>query len=305
MDENSRTAVLAAVTRGMHTEMSGNPLLDDQLASKLYTNEEKQQITDIGVRMGVSDEDSHQLGDAYSPTEAWEMAFDRGAFAASSVARNRYAEDCLEAAHRERGIDQYVVVGAGLDTFAWRRPELADELTIIELDHPDVQRFKRERLDEAGLDIPNSVHFAPVNLETERVSSALADTAYDSGAPAFYSWLGVTPYLPSKAIFGTLQDITETSVAGSEIVFDFVDTEGSAPETTTDRIRRFIQMVEQMGASTGDGLGLATFEERMNDLGLEVVELLSPDGQRRRYFSDQPDYFGPTEHYHFAHVKIT
>lgn len=304
MDENSRTAVLAAVARGMHAEMSDDPLLDDSLASELYTSEEKQQITDIGMQMGVSPEESQQLGDTYSFAAAWEIAFENGAFAASSVARNRYAEDCLEDAHRKHGIDQYVIIGAGLETFPWRRPELANELTTIELDHPDTQSFKRERLTKAGLDIPDSVHFAPVDLKTERVSSALAKTPYDSATPAFYSWLGVTPYLPSEAIFGTLQDIAEGSAAGSEVVFDFVDTEGSNPETTTDRIRRFIQMIEKMGASAGDGLELATFEKRLNDLGFELVELLSPDDQRRRYFDDQPDYFGPTEHYHFAHVRV-
>lgn len=304
MDEHSRTAILAAVTRGMHAEMVDDPLLDDRLAAELYTDDEKEQITGIGLKTGLSEEQLQQLGEKYSLTEAWEMAFRHGAFAASSVARNRYAEDCLETATKEHGIDQYVIVGAGLDTFAWRRPELANQLTIFELDHPASQEFKRDRLAAAELSVLDSLHFVSVNLEAESVPSALADTAFRTDSPAFYSWLGVTPYLPTEAIFGTLLSIAEGSAAGSELVFDFVDAEGSNPETTTPRIRRFMQMVEEMGEPVGPGLELSTIEDELNRLGFELVELLSPDDQRRRYFSGQPDYFGPTEHYHFAHVRV-
>lgn len=285
--------------------MVQNPLLDDTLAAELYTDEEAEQITKLGMKMGVSEEQVQELGETYSPQDAWELAFHHGAFAASSVARNRYAEDCLERAVQDRGIDQYVIVGAGLETFQWRRSDLAGDVTVFELDHPTTQELKRERLTAAGLSIPETLHLLPVDLETEPVPSALAGTAYRADRPAFYSWLGVTPYLPSEAIFGTLQSIAEGSTSGSELVFDFVDAEGSNPETTTPRIRRFIQMVEEMGAQTGPGLELSTVDEDLDQLGFELVELLSPDDQRQRYFTDQPDYFGPTEHYHFAHVRVT
>lgn len=289
----------------MYAEMADDPLLDDTLAAELYTEEERERITNVGLRTALSESQLRQLGDSYSDRDAWELAFRHGAFAASSVARNRYAEDCLETAVREHGVDQYVLVGAGLETFPWRRPGLAGDLRIFELDHPATQRFKRERLAAADLAIPDSLHFVSVDLETESVSSALADTEFAMDHPAFYSWLGVTPYLPSEATFGTLQSISEVSAAGSELVFDFVDAEGSNPETSTPRIRRFMRMVEQMGAPTGDGLDLATLEEELNGLGFELVELLSPDDQRRRYFDDQPAYFDSTEHYHFAHVRVS
>lgn len=304
MDEYSRTALLAAVPRGMHAEMSDDPLLNDTLVAELYTDEEAEQMTSVGLKTALSEEESQQLGDTYSLHEAWELVFRHGAFAASSVARNQYAEDCLEMAVQEHGIDQYVLVGAGLETFAWRRPELAERLTIFELDHPASQEFKRERLAGADLSVPESFHFVSVDLEAESVPSALAETAYTPTRPAFYSWLGVTPYLPSEAISGTLQSIAEGSAAGSELVFDFADTKGSNPETATPRIRRFMRMVEDMGQSIGPGLEVATIEDELNRLGFELVELLSPEDQRRRYFTDQPDYFAPTEHYHFVHTRV-
>lgn len=304
MDEHSRTALLAAVPRAMHAEMSDDPLLNDTLTAELYTDEEAEQMTAVGLKTALSDEETEGLGDTHSLREAWERIFRHGAFAASSVARNRYAEDRLEVTVRDHGIDQYVLVGAGLETFSWRRPELADRLTVFELDHPATQEFKRDRLARANLSVPDSVHFVPVDLEAETVPAALAETEYAGDRPAFYSWLGVTPYLPTEATFGTLESIAEGSATGSELVFDFVDVEGSNPETTTPRIRRFVRMVEEMGQSTGPGLELATIEDELNRLGFELVELLSPDNQRRRYFTDQPDYFAPTEHYHFVHARV-
>lgn len=127
-------------------------------------------------------------------TEAWETAYRHGAFAASPVARNRYGEDRPETAVREHGTDQYLLVGAGLGTFAWRRPELANRSTVVELAHPASQEFKRDRLAVADMSVPDSLHFVSVDLESESVASALADTAYTTDHPAFYSWLDVIPY---------------------------------------------------------------------------------------------------------------
>lgn len=304
MDQHSRTAILVAVTRGMYSNLADNPVLDDTLANELCSDQEVEQITEMALKTASSNEQRDELGSFTSQEEAWRQIFRHGAFAASSVVRLRYAEDRLQTAVIDDGVDQYVNLGAGLDTFVFRRPDLAEHLTIFELDHPNTQRFKRERLGGADLSIPDSLHFVSVDLEAESVPSALADTAYTTDRPACYSWLGVTPYLSSEAIIGTLQSIVDGSAADSELVFDFVDAEGSNPETTTPRIRRFIRMVEEMGATTGPGLELSTIEDELNRLGFELVELLSPDDQRRRYFADQPEYFGPTEHYHFAHVRV-
>lgn len=304
MDEHSRTAILVAVTRGMHAEMVEEPLLEDTIAPELYTEEEAREITELARATALSGEQERALEDSAPMTDVYEMAFRHGAFAASTIARNRYAEDCLEDAVERGSVGQYVIVGAGLDTFAFRRPDLAGALDVFELDHPASQRFKRERLEAAGLDDPDSLHFVPVDLTETTVSSALADTAFDPDRPAFYSWLGVTPYLPTEAVFATLESIAEASPAGSEVVFDFVDAVGSDPETTTPRIRRFMDMVDAMGEPARRGLPLEAFEADLARLGLDVVELLDPEEQRRRYFDDQPDYFRPTEHYHFARIEV-
>lgn len=304
MDEHSRTAVLTAVTRGLHTERADNPILEDEIATQLYTAEEAERVVEGALQTALSEKQRERLGDEYTLMDAVEMCFRHAAFAAASKARNRYAEDRLEDAVRNTGIRQYVIIGAGLDTFAFRRVDLAEELTILELDHPVSQEFKRDRLTAAGLDPPESLHFIPVDLEKETVASALSDTAFESNRPAFFSWLGVTPYLPNEAIFTTLESIQEISIEGSELVFDFVDSEGADPETTTPRIRRFMKMVEQMGEPAQDGLSLDEIEQQLTRRGFEMLEMLDPDEQRSRYFADQPDYLEPTEHYHFVHVRV-
>lgn len=304
MDEPSRTAILAAATRGMHAELVDDPLIDGSHVAELYTEEEIERITELGLKTSLSEDQRRELGDEFSLQNAWELAFRHGAFAAAAVVRNRYAEDCLETAVHERGIDQYVNVGAGLDTFPFRRPELAEELTIFELDHPATQGFKRDRLAAAGLTPPPSLHFVPVDLEVTPVADALADTGLDRQRPAFCSWLGVSIYLPSDAIFGTLGSLAEVCADGSELVFDFIDTEGSNPDTTTPAIRRFMQFVGAMGEPVQDGLDLNTLNEDFRRLGLELEERLDSNAQVDRYFADQPDFFGPTEHYHFARGTV-
>lgn len=304
MEGPSRTAILVAAARGMHAEMAEQPLVEDALSAELCSEEELTRMTELASDVAISDGEGHGLDGPDSLQEVWKTYFRDAAFAASSVVRNRYAEDCLDASITERGIDQYVIVGAGLDTFAWRRPELTESLTIFELDLPVSQRYKRERLDAAGLAVPDSVRFVPVDLAAEPVSAALADTTFDETSPAFYSWLGVTPYLSSGAIFDTLRSIADASAAGSEVVFDFVDERGCNPETTTPRIRRMLRMVDELGEPFSDGLALAGLEDELEGMGFELLERLDPAEQRRRYFDGQPDYFRPTEHYHFVHLRV-
>lgn len=305
MDDHSRTAIVAAVTRGLHTERAENPILADEIATELYTPEEARRVVERGLTTALTDDQRQRVGDDYSPIEAIELIHRHGAFAAASKARNRYAEDCLETAIREHGIQQYVIIGAGLDTFAFRRPDLTEALTIFELDHPASQQFKQTRLADAGLDPPESLHFVPVDLENESVASALSGTAYAADRPAFFSWLGVALYLSREAIVATLDAIQQVSANGSELVFDFIDAAGTDPGTTTPRIRRFMRMVEQVGEPIQGGLPLEEVESQLNRRGFEVLELLQPADQRRRYFADQPDHLEPTEHYHFVHVRVT
>ena len=126
--------------------------------------------------------------------------------AAQVVARSRYAEDLLEQAIAA-GVRQYVIVGAGFDSFALRRRDLEPTVRVFELDHPDTQRAKRRRLLTLGVDQPNNVEFVGIDFEHESVADGLTRSNYQPARPAFFSWLGSTPYLSNAATLGTLGSI--------------------------------------------------------------------------------------------------
>ncbi len=145
--------------------------------------------------------------------------------------RTRFAEDALAAAIA-RGASQLVVLGAGLDTYAYRA-DIGDRLRIFEVDHPATQAWKRERLASAGIAIPPTLTFAPVDFERESLATGLAAAGLDPARRSFFTWLGVTPYLSEEAVFATLGFIAGLP-GGAEVVFDYTN----PPETIADPARR-------------------------------------------------------------------
>jgi methyltransferase (TIGR00027 family) len=133
------------------------------------------------------------------------------------VARSRYAEDNLKKAV-ESGVEQYVLLGAGLDTFAYRNSY--PQLRVFEVDHPATQQWKRELLQRNRIAIPESVTYTPVDFECQSLSAQLGDTGFNQRAPTFFAWLGVVPYLTLEAFRGTLSFIS-TQPPGSGVALDY------------------------------------------------------------------------------------
>ncbi len=134
------------------------------------------------------------------------------------AARSRFAEDCLGAAVL-RGVRQAVVLGAGFDTFALRNPYSNLGLKVFEVDYPATQAWKRNRLAEIGLAIPESLTFAAIDFESDDLGHGLSTAGFDADSPAFFFWLGVVPYLGREAIAATLRYIA--GIRESEVVFDY------------------------------------------------------------------------------------
>lgn len=120
------------------------------------------------------------------------------------------------------GAKQYVVLGAGLDTFAYRNPFSGDTLRVFEVDHPATQAWKHGLLREGGIDVPASVAFVPVDFEKDDFMEKLRLAGFRPELPTVYSWLGVTVYLPEERVMAVLKTIRESSAAGSVVVFDYV-----------------------------------------------------------------------------------
>jgi methyltransferase (TIGR00027 family) len=191
----SRTAQRVAIRRAAHQLLDLPRVFDDPLALRIIGSEAAEELRS-------------------NPKE--DHAFSR-AFRAFMAARSRYAEDELARAVAH-GVTQYVVLGAGLDTFAYRNPH--PELRVFEVDHPATQTWKREQLTAASIPIPPSLTFVPIDFEQQMLADGLAHSAFSASALTFFSWLGVTPYLTRDACMTTLSLIAGMP-AGSGVVFDF------------------------------------------------------------------------------------
>ena len=137
------------------------------------------------------------------------------------VARSRFAEDQL-AASLSRGVRQYVVLGAGLDTFAYRNPHAATGLRVWEVDHPATQAHKREQLALAGIAVPDSVTYVPIDFHRQSLAEQLQRQAFDTTEPSFFSWLGVSMYLEPATVLDTLRWVATALPPGSGLAMDYV-----------------------------------------------------------------------------------
>jgi len=199
--------------------------------------------------------------------------------------RSRYAEDRLAAAY-EAGVRQYLVLGAGLDTFAYRNPW--PDLKVFEVDHPATQDWKRGRLAEADIAIPDSLTFAPVDFQAQTLSDGLAAAGFDAGAPAFVSWLGVIYYLTEEMAFDTL-GVIAAFPAGSEIVFDFPvvrEELGFIARLAVDAVAARVALAGEPFRSSYSPDAL---EARLRGLGFSETAVLGAPELNRLYFDDRAD----------------
>jgi methyltransferase (TIGR00027 family) len=198
--------------------------------------------------------------------------------------RTRFAEDALAAAY-ERGVRQLVVLGAGLDTYAYRGA-LRDHLRIWEVDHPATQAWKRQRLADAGIPLPAALTFAPVDFEQETLAEGLAAAGFDTREQTFFTWLGVVPYLTEAAVWSTLGYIAGL-LQGAHVVFDYADPPQSLPpEMRTDHERRAARVAEA-GEAFRSYFESEALRARLMDLGFHEVEDLGPPQMAARYFPNR------------------
>jgi methyltransferase (TIGR00027 family) len=197
--EPSRTALGAAAHRAAH-QLDGAQLFEDPLAVAIVgednAKESRADAANAGMRIFIA-------------------------------ARSRFAEDTL-AESLCRGVTQFVVLGAGLDTYAYRGGERS-KLAIFEVDHPATQAWKRERLARIGVTPGANVRYAPVDFESESIADGLARAGFDPHQRTFFFWLGVTPYLTRPAIEATWALVAHNP-GGGEIVFDYATPRESVPE---------------------------------------------------------------------------
>jgi methyltransferase (TIGR00027 family) len=219
------------------------------------------------------------------------------------VARARYAEEQLESAIRE-GVSQYVLLGAGMDSFALRRSDLAGSVAIFEIDHPATQQLKKERLGEIGITLPKSHFFLPVDFEQESLAEALSKSSFSAEVPAFFSWLGSVVYIEKSAVLQTLGDLASCAARGSKIVFTYCDAQPLEGKSSSETFRSLLKATQRRGEPMITGFHEEELWEELHRLGFEVVETLSSDEIQRRYFWGRTDGLTMLDHIHFICARV-
>ena len=295
----SKTALNTCFYRAYHFEHDSPKVFEDSVAGSLLTADEKESIeasmiaTLARTRGGIVPDVERSL----LVSEAVHANASTGAV----LARFRWAEDWLHDA-MERGISQYVILGAGLDTFALRQRDRAGHVTIIEVDTAAMQASKRQRIAMAGLVTPQNLHFCAVNFERDDLGAVLRDSSHDPARPTFFSWLGVTQYLTRSAIEQTFRSMREVSAAGSEIVFTYLDEKWFAPEHQISEIRAIFERNAGLGEPFLTGFAPSLLASQLAPLGFKLDENLEGPQQEERYFLNRNDGLRPTGIIAFAHA---
>lgn len=275
-NQPSQTALRVATQRAAHQLLDDPKVLDDPLALAILGPE----------RAGALGADPRSS--ETSPISPFLRAF--------TAARSRLAEDELGRAV-EQGVGQYVVLGAGLDTFALRGLYPPDALRVFEVDYPATQAWKRELLVQAGLAAPESLAFVPLDFHEQTLAQGLAQAGHDATQPTFFSWLGVTPYLIPEAVTATLGYIASCP-AGSGVVFDYA----ILPELLDARgrmvLKAILSRVEASGEPWHAFFDPTALAGELGAQGFCRVRDLDQAGINARYFAGRADGLGVGTMYH-------
>jgi methyltransferase (TIGR00027 family) len=215
------------------------------------------------------------------------------------LGRARLNEEYLEESIA-RGTSQYLILGAGMDTFAFRRPDLADRLQVFEVDHPDTQQFKLERIADLGWKMPANLHHLAIDFNSQQLDEVLLASDFNPTRPVFISWLGVLYYLPRDAIFNTLRCMSTCVAPDSELTFDYFDQLAFAPGSRGKRMERVRAGTSLVGEPMVTGLDPLALAADLAQVGFELELDLAPAGYQARVFGQRPDGYLAKRHTHFA-----
>jgi len=262
------TAVRTALWRALHVQVDAAPhIIEDE----------------IGLQLAAPEADWQQRPDMH-PDFTKRLR-------ASMVARARFIEDMVKEAYK-LGTRQYVILGAGLDTFAQRQPEIASRMQVFEIDQPGTQAWKQQRLTELGFGLPDWLHFVSVDFEMASWWEQLIKAGFNPGKPAVVACTGVTLYLTREAILDTLRQIA-TLAPGSKLAMTFY-----LPVDLMEEEDRPLQQISEKGARAAGTPFISFFspEEMLalaREAGFKEMEIISSGDIARRYFTGRTDGFSP------------
>jgi methyltransferase (TIGR00027 family) len=262
----SQTAITAALFRAAHLHHFAGP--------KIHEDTFALQLSGIG---------------GYEELRAFAEQVEQSRFplrraSAYFACRHRFSEERLRAAV-DRGAEQVILLGAGLDSFALRHPEVSKDLLFVEIDHPDSQRWKRERLASLGLATPG-VRYVPSDFTSEDLGRTLASAGVDRAKPTFFAWLGVTQYIAAEATHETLSLVAQHA-RESAIVFDVILPLDAQPPDEREMSRISAEVSAARGEPWVSYFRPEQLATRLAPLGFDRVEWLTPEAAST-YYEGQP-----------------
>lgn len=265
-NQPSRTAERVAMRRAAHQLIDRPRVHEDPLAVRI--------VGPVDAAALVADGQVHEEASSLPSLRAF------------LAVRSRIAEDTLRQAVAA-GVRCYVVLGAGLDTFAYRNP--FPDVDVFEVDHPATQGWKRQRLQEAGIAVPDGVRYVAVDFARDDLQATLAAAGLAAGTPAFFSWLGVTQYLAPAQVLTTLTAIALYARGGGGVVFDY----SLLPELMTPQQRRVYDRLAARVAAEGESFRgafePAALATALRAMGFAEVRDLGPDDLNAIYFAQRED----------------
>jgi len=281
----SVTAMGTALMRAAHTRLDRPILIDDPWGDRLILGDGREAML---ARAGAEDLDAAMRAHPSYGTV---------------ILRTRYAEDALADA-LGRGVRQYVIVGAGMDSFALRRPSFAHDLEIFEVDHPTTQQFKTSRLAACEIPMPPGLHLVAADLSETALDAALGSSSFRCDRPAFFSWLGVSAYLTRAANLATLGAIASCAPAGSELVFSYIDQGVLDSNTEHSPMQQARAQLASAGEPWISGFDPIQLLDDLSGAGLELLENLGPEELGARYCTGRTDGLTPSHGAHVAHARV-
>lgn len=275
-NKTSITALMSLFGRAFHANNEKHPVFADYLAKELMTVEEYAAVQNY-IFSGAQFFETGIDIERQEPKELLQKLVNTH-IAPSPLCRAAYAEESLKRAVLT-GIKQYVMLGAGMDTFSFREKEFLSNYRVFEVDHPLTQEDKIKRITRAGWSVPHNLTFVPVDFTKDDVEERLIASGFNPSVKSFFSWLGVTYYLSSGAIDRMLSALNRLSMEGSILLFDYPD------ENFFDAIEKRVQNTIMMAKAGGEPMQISFAYGELKSLlekhGFQIYELLTPGDIQR------------------------
>ncbi|WP_077595827.1 class I SAM-dependent methyltransferase [Oceanobacillus kimchii] len=299
-NESSLTSLISAFGRAYHSKYDTPKIFDDFIAKDLISQKEFADIRENMIK-GIqffNQEIAKKFQDHPDEILKW---ITQVQLSPTPLARAAYCENVLF--HEiVLGVKQYVILGAGLDTFCFRHPELHDKLDIFEVDYPATQDFKKKRLANANYQIPDNLHFVSMDFTKEFTVQNLVKERFMPDKKTFFSLLGVSCYLTKEENARLINELFTQVPSGSSIVFDYADDKLFEEKGMSDRVQNMVQMASASGETMKSCFTYDEIEKMLENSGLLIYEHLSPTDVNNQFFGDRSDYLSAFETIHYIHA---